>query len=142
MLTGKRHLAWILVPALLPWVAYGNSLRPPIPHPENTRMGAWQTATVQMSFRQLNRFSCALSLPPQPLATPGPLLDLRDAPANVTVSFVIGSDGLVQSPLILESAGALEDERVLNAVKAWRYRPGTCNGAPSQAEARVEFSQR
>lgn len=56
------------------------------------------------------------------------------------MSFVIGIDGRVHSPVILESAGAAEDVRVLQALRLWRYRPGTCNAAPKEMESRIEFS--
>jgi len=30
----------------------------------------------------------------------------------------------------------------LEAVRFWRYRPAMCNGVPTEAEAKVEFSSR
>jgi TonB family protein len=86
--------------------------------------------------------SCEASDPPEALATPDPLLDLIGKDAKVTVSFIIGTDGLVHSPLILESAGPPEDRTVLNTVRSWRYRPAMCNGVPTEAEAKVQFSSR
>jgi TonB family protein len=76
------------------------------------------------------------------LATPDPLLDETDLSAKVSVSFVIGTDGRVHSALILESAGPNEDRTILDAVRFWRYRPALCNGVPTEAEAKVEFSSR
>jgi TonB family protein len=86
--------------------------------------------------------SCAATQPPQALATPNPLLDQPELNAKITVSFIIGADGLVHSPLILESAGPNEDRTVLNAVRSWRYRPALCNGVPTEAEGKIEFSSR
>jgi len=84
--------------------------------------------------------SCEVSRPPEALATPDPLLDATDAGDKVAVSFIIGADGQVHSPVILESAGSREDRTVLNALKSWRYRPAMCNAAPFESESRVEFS--
>jgi TonB family protein len=83
---------------------------------------------------------CSSSQPPEALATPEPLLESPDSQLKVTVSFIVGTDGRVHSPLILESSGARDDSRVLNAVQRWRYRPATCNGVPTEAEANIEFS--
>ena len=86
--------------------------------------------------------SCAATQQPQALATPNPLIDEPNEENKVTVSFIIGTDGKVHSPLILESAGASEDNTVLNTIRAWRYRPAMCNGVPTEAEAKIGFSPR
>jgi TonB family protein len=86
--------------------------------------------------------SCEATRPPEALATPNPLLEPPDNSAKIKVSFIIGTDGRVHSPLILESAGAVEDRTVLDVVRSWRYRPAMCNGVPTEAEAKVEFSSR
>ena len=85
---------------------------------------------------------CGAVQPPQALATPDPLLDETDLNARVSVSFIIGTDGRVHSALILQSAGSNEDRTILDAVRFWRYRPALCNGVPTEAEAKVEFSSR
>jgi TonB family protein len=86
--------------------------------------------------------SCEASEPPEPLATPNPLLDIAEPSAKVSVSFIIGTDGRVHSPLILESAGATEDRTILDTVRSWRYRPAMCNGAATETEGKIEFSSR
>jgi TonB family protein len=88
------------------------------------------------------RGSCAATQPPEALATPNPLLDQPDPLPKVTVSFIIGTDGRVHSPLVLESAGPREDRTVLRTVSSWRYRPALCNGVPTEAEGKIEFSSR
>ena len=88
------------------------------------------------------RGQCGAVQPPQALATPDPLLDETDLNSRVSVSFIIGVDGRVHSALILESAGPNEDRTILDAVRFWRYRPALCNGVPTEAEAKVEFSSR
>ena len=62
--------------------------------------------------------------------------------SKVKVSFIIGADGRVHSPLILQSAGPAGDRNVLQTVRTWRYRPATCNGVPTEAEGKIEFSRR
>jgi TonB family protein len=86
--------------------------------------------------------SCEASEPPEPLATPNPLLNIVETRTRVSVSFIIGTDGRVHSPFILESAGPAEDRTILAAVRSWRYRPGMCNGAATESEAKIEFSSR
>jgi TonB family protein len=83
--------------------------------------------------------SCENIRPAEALATPDPVMDVA---GKVAVSFVIGTDGRVHSPVVLESAGAGEDSNVLEAVRGWRYRPATCNAVPAEAEGKAEFSSR
>jgi TonB family protein len=80
--------------------------------------------------------------PAEALATPDPLLDGTEARGRIAVSFIIGTDGRVHSPVVLESAGSDEDSTVLEAVRGWRYRPATCNAVPAETESKVEFSSR
>lgn len=89
-----------------------------------------------------SRQACAAVEAPQALTTPDPLLTTTINGRKVRVSFIIGTDGRVHSPLILESAGAAGDRRVLQTVRTWRYRPATCNGVPTETEGKIEFSSR
>jgi len=86
------------------------------------------------------RFSCQAMRLPEALTTPNPLLDGSEVGLKITVSFVIGIDGRVYSPLILESASSTEDRTVLRTVRSWRYRPAMCNGVPTETEGKIEFS--
>lgn len=86
--------------------------------------------------------ACEEIQPPQALTTPDPLLTPMERSRKVKVSFIIGTDGRVHSPLILESAGAAGDHHVLQTVRIWRYRPATCNGVPTETEGKIEFSSR
>lgn len=90
----------------------------------------------------VNRDVCQANSQPQALATPDPLLGSSGAQSRIIVSFIIGTDGHIQSPLILSSDAPSEDRDILRTVKSWRYRPALCNGVPTEAEARVEFSSR
>lgn len=86
--------------------------------------------------------TCIEIQPPQALATPDPMLLSGTDVRKVKVSFIIGTDGRVRSPLILESAGAAGDRHVIDTVRTWRYRPATCNGVPTEIEGKIEFSSR
>jgi len=88
------------------------------------------------------RSACEKIQPPQPLTTPDPLFTFSNRGEKVKVSFIVGTDGRVHSPLILESAGIAGDRRVLDTVRTWRYRPATCNGVPTETEGKIEFSSR
>jgi len=108
----------------------------------------WGRLVVRSTyFREMARGaqsrSCVANLPPEPLATPNPVLDSTDH-LRLTVSFVVGIDGRVYGPLVLEgmSQGVKAEQArpVVDAVRTWRFRPAVCNGAPTEAEAKVEFS--
>ncbi len=86
--------------------------------------------------------ACEEMRPPVALATPDPLFISSGRETRVKVSFIIGVDGRVHSPLILESAGLRGDRRVIDTVRTWRYRPATCNGVPTETEGKIEFSVR
>ena len=86
--------------------------------------------------------SCEDVQPPEALTTPDPLFTPVAHGKTVKVSFIIGTDGHVHSPLILESAGLAGDRHVLQTVRTWKYRPATCNGVPTETEGKIEFSSR
>jgi TonB family protein len=104
----------------------------------------WKTPARAAEFSDIPHVSarsrCEDTKPPQALTTPDPLL--VQAGLKVKVSFIVGADGRVHSPLILQSAGPAGDRNVLQTVRAWRYRPATCNGVPTEAEGKIEFSRR
>lgn len=106
----------------------------------------WSSAVHDSEYaampRTASRNACGAAQPPQALTTPDPLLEDTDLSSKVSVSFIIGTDGRVHSALIMESAGPNEDQTVLDAVRSWRYRPALCNGVPTEAEAKIEFSNR
>src|ERR1039458_8590864 len=89
-----------------------------------------------------SRPACADVQPPEALTTPDPLYTPTARGQTVKVSFIIGTDGRVHSPLILESGGLAGDRHVLQTVRMWRYRPATCNGVPTETEGKIEFSSR
>jgi TonB family protein len=107
---------------------------------------AWKNVRRRAEFSEVPHVSarsrCEDSRDPQALATPDPLAVPSGFGQDVKVSFIIGTDGRVHSPLILQSAGALGDRNVLRTVRTWRYRPAMCNGVPTESEGKIEFSRR
>ena len=106
----------------------------------------WKTPARAAEFSEVPHVSarsrCEDTQPPQALTTPDPLVVPSAAASKVKVSFIVGADGRVHSPLILQSAGPAGDRNVLRTVRTWRYRPATCNGVPTEAEGKIEFSHR
>lgn len=106
----------------------------------------FKTPTRAAEFTDIPHVSarprCEDTQAPEALTTPDPLTVSIEAGLKVKVSFIIGADGRVHSPLILQSAGPVGDRNVLRTVRTWRYRPATCNGVPTEAEGKIEFSRR
>jgi TonB family protein len=145
-----RHIwPWILIIAA---PAIGNaSVQVPSPRLHQAVLTerehqVWKTPRRATEFSDVPHVSarsrCEDTQPPEALTTPDPLLVRAGAAQRVKVSFIIGADGRVHSPLILQSAGVIGDRNVLRTVRTWRYRPATCNGVPTEAEGKIEFSRR
>lgn len=146
----RRSVWYVLV--ILAWLAVAGA-EMSLPSP---RLGAasleqrerrmWKTLAREAQFTEVPhiraRSRCEDVQPPQALTTPEPLLATARGGMKVKVSFIVGTDGRVRSPLILESAGATGDRHVLQTIRSWRYRPATCNGVPTETEGKVEFSSR
>lgn len=81
--------------------------------------------------------ACANTAEPEPITTANPVLGEMSEP--VVVSFIVGTDGRVYSPIVLSSDGQRNDREAMRAVRTWRYRPGTCNGVPVESEGSVGF---
>jgi TonB family protein len=144
-----HHRIWPAILLLVPTVALAVSTSAP-----RVRSATFQQRESQLS-RTLARASqfvdvphislqpaCEEVQPPEALTTPDPLFSTVAHGQRVKVSFIIGTDGRVHAPLILESAGMAGDRRVLQTVRTWRYRPATCNGVPTETEGKIEFSSR
>lgn len=144
-----RFWPWLVILALP--IASAASVPVPPPHLRQAVLAerehqVWKNPTRSAEFSDIPHVSarsrCEDTRPPQALTTPDPLLVPAGAGLKVKVSFIIGADGRVHSPLILQSAGPAGDRNVLRTVRAWRYRPATCNGVPTEAEGKIEFSRR
>jgi TonB family protein len=112
---------------------------------QNERL-LWKIPKRVIEYREVPHVSararCEDTRLPQALTTPDPLLVAVGTGTMVKVSFIVGTDGRVHSPLILQSAGQAGDRNILRTVRTWRYRPATCNGVPTEAEGKIEFSRR
>jgi TonB family protein len=144
-----RHRTW---PAILlltvPVVALAVSTPAPRVRAEALEQREHQATTLARASQFVDvahvssRPACEDVQPPEALTTPDPLFAASAHGQTVKVSFIIGTDGRVHSPLILESAGLAGDRHVLQTVRTWRYRPATCNGVPTEIEGKIEFSSR
>ena len=84
--------------------------------------------------------SCGDMTVPYNLDTPHPVLPSYSA---VVVDFIIGFDGKVYSPFVLESSlTPAQDQGVLKVVQTWKFRPATCNGVRTDSEGRVTLFRR
>lgn len=143
-----RRLASVILILALPLAAEVTSPAPQFRTGtlERRESRMWKTTARDAEFTDVphvsTRSRCEEVRPPQALTTPDPLLAAVRGRMKVKVSFIIGIDGRVHAPLILESIGATGDRRVLQTVRTWRYRPATCNGVPTETEGKVEFSSR
>ena len=146
----RRHLPLSFLMVVLPFSVGATVSRPSAPRASNPSLSLrerqlWRSPNRASQFSNVPQLSthssCEDNQPPQALATPDPLIP-AGASAKVKVTFIIGTDGRVHSPLILQSAGPVGDRSVLQTVRHWRYRPATCNGVPTDTEGRIEFSQR
>ena len=129
------------------WSATADPTRTQLDHPALVNLEL-QLRRVPAHLSEFSPVSEPLALPrcgevrpPEALVTPDPMLPLDDD-LRVRVSFIVGADGRVHSPFILDSGGPREDQAVLHAVRRWRYRPALCNGVPTDSEARVQFGIR
>ena len=146
--TGMPKQAWLTVMlTLMPMATFAATSAPSA---GTIRLAQKETALFNTLTREqkyvdvehVSRPSCEQVEPPVALATPDPLSVPAGHGKRVAISFIIGTDGHVHSPLILESAGLPGDRRVIQTVRGWRYRPATCNGVPTETEGKIEFSIR
>jgi TonB family protein len=86
---------------------------------------------------------CESAEPPQALATPHSWVTAIPDHAKIVVNFIIGTDGQVYSPFVLDGAGSdALDRKLVDEVSRWHYRPALCNGVPTDAEVKVQLSGR
>jgi TonB-like protein len=84
---------------------------------------------------------CESAAPPQALATPHTWVAAIPDDTKIVVNFIVGTDGQVYSPFVLDGRGSDSLFRKLMAeVRHWHYRPALCNGVPTDAEVRVQLS--
>jgi TonB family protein len=59
---------------------------------------------------------------------------------NVLLSIVVGADGVPSDIKVVSPLGLGLDEKAIQAVSRWRFRPGTKSGVPVPVKAQVEVS--
>ena len=109
---------------------------------------AWGTAVRLESYRAVVATSfggmrpavdaCAHMTDAVPVSTPNPTLN---SGSRVTMDFVVGEDGRVYSAFVLESTDGSSSKATFAAMGTWRFRPATCNGVPTDSEARITFKR-
>ena len=77
---------------------------------------------------------CAAFLPPRLVAGRG-----ADPAKPIVVDFIVGRDGSVEKPVVLEGSDPAVNGNVVGMIRGWRYRPALCDGLPIEAEGRVEL---
>jgi TonB family protein len=86
---------------------------------------------------------CESTEPPQALATPHTWVAAIPDDTKVVVNFIIGTDGQVYSPFVLDGSGSRAlFRKLVDEVRRWHYRPALCNGVPTDAEVKVQLSSR
>ncbi len=60
-------------------------------------------------------------------------------PVQVMLAIVVNEGGGVDSPEVLQSAGAAFDDAAIHAIKSWRFRPASQDGKPVRSRIRVSF---
>jgi TonB family C-terminal domain len=136
-------MLWLTMSVVAFAVSTPGSLRSTVLERRERQVSRMRRLAQFIDVRHISsRPSCEDVQPPQALTTPDPLITPSTLGRKVKISFIIGTDGRVHSPLILESAGLAGDRRVLQTVRTWRYRPATCNGVPTETEGKIEFSSR
>lgn len=60
----------------------------------------------------------------------------------VMLSIVVNTQGRADNIKVLKSLGMGLDEKAIEAVQRWRFRPGTSNGVPVRVRAQVEVNFR
>ena len=64
----------------------------------------------------------------------------RGIQGTVTLSVEIGEDGRIHNAKVLKSLGSGLDEKAVEAVKQWKFRPAQRNGTAVKTSAQVELS--
>ncbi len=85
---------------------------------------------------RMGRVDCEFMKEAEARNSPDPPPSLRHP---LVVSFVIGYDGSVYSPFVLESSPSDNADDIIRLVQSWKYYPATCNYASESTEALVVF---
>jgi TonB family protein len=61
---------------------------------------------------------------------------------TVTLSIVVNTDGRAENIRVVKSLGMGLDEKAIEAVQKWRFKPGANKGAPVRVGAQIEVNFR
>jgi len=86
--------------------------------------------------------ACESTQAPKALATPHPSWAGIPDNRKIIVNVIIGMDGQVYSPFILDGAGPAFDQKIMDTVRSWHYLPAMCNGVPADSEVKIQLSSR
>jgi TonB family protein len=85
-------------------------------------------------------------LPPVPIFQPSPgySAEARDAAyeGTVVLTVIVGPDGKVYRPRVSRSLGMGLDEKAVEKVLTWRFKPATRDGKPVAVEVSIEVQFR
>jgi TonB family protein len=108
-------------------------------------------AQVSVNFKLLNDPQKAAASPASSDATAPSLISKvepdyskeareKKLSGNVLLSLVVGADGVPRNIKVVSPLGLGLDEKAIEAVSKWRFRPGTKGGVPVPVQAQVEVS--
>jgi len=108
-------------------------------------------AQVSVDFRLFNDAQKAAASPvSNPTAAPSLVSKVEPEYTNearkkklsgtVLLSFIVGTDGIPRNIKVVSPLGSGLDEKAMEAVSKWRFKPGTKNGVPVPIQAQAEVS--
>ncbi len=129
------RMLWPLA-VLIPLACFGMARHQPnhniVPRP----LLSFNTPVVthDSRFSPMEEARCSAFLPPRLVAGRG-----AEPEKPIVIDFIVGRDGAVEKPVIIEGADASLSVNVLDVISGWRYRPALCDGLPIEAEGRIEL---
>lgn len=90
--------------------------------------------TIDSRFAPLEQARCTAFLPPRLVAGRG-----TEPGKPIVIDFIVGRNGDVEKPVILEGSDPALNGNVLDVISGWKYRPALCDGLPIEAEGRIEI---
>jgi len=118
----------LLILAVAP-VTYAQ-LNPPVPPGSMRPDGAYQVGNGVSAPSLMYRTSCEI---------PELARKIR-AQGEVTLSLVVKADGSVRDVEIVQSAGYGMDERAVECIRKWRFKPGAKDGSPIDVAFRFAYN--
>lgn len=89
----------------------------------------------------IEKLACEKTTPPKAISAPDPQYPAHQkGSATVTVSALVGQDGVPRDLQVVRSAGNDFDQAALNAARKWRFKPYACDGTPMQTQINIDIS--